>query len=97
MPCLKDFLYLLLDCQNSSDLIFNSIYFTSYYYLSHARFKSSFLFFKSVLYKCISIADIRNQRMTIPTIMCNDATIFLPSVTGYASPYPTIVTVAIEP
>ncbi len=63
--------------------------------LFHIRFKSSFLIFKLVLYKCISNIDIRNSRMTIPTIMCNDETIFLPSVTGYTSRYPIVVTVAI--
>jgi hypothetical protein len=29
-------------------------------------------------------------------MMSNDATIFPPTVTGYKSPYPTIVTVAID-
>jgi len=33
--------------------------------------------------------------MAIPTIIIIDATIFPPGVTGYKSPYPTVVTVAI--
>jgi hypothetical protein len=35
------------------------------------------------------------NKAAIPTIMSNDATIFPPTVTGYKSPYPMVVTVAI--